>query len=88
MAMQERTAADIDAMIREEKRLEAIETHAEAWAEGEAAGIDPDIIAEAALATALGELARAEGEAAALTLIERMRDRVMAGEFTRRGALN
>ena len=86
--MHERTVADVEAMIREEKRLEAIESHAEAWAEGEAAGIDPDIIAEAALATALGEFARAEGENAALALIDRMRDRVLSGEFTRRGHLS
>lgn len=83
-----RTVTDIDALIREEKRLEAIENHAEAWAEGEAAGIDPDIIAEAALATALGEFARAAGEDAALALIDRMRERVASGAFTRRGAVH
>lgn len=83
-----RTATEIDALIREEKRLEAIENHAEAWAEGEAAGIDPDIIAEAALATALGEFARASGEEAALALVDRMRERVATGEFTRRSAIH
>lgn len=84
----QRTASEIEALIREEKRLEAIECHAEAWAEGEAAGIDPDIIAEAALATALGELARASGDFVALTLIDRMRERILSGEFTRHGTLN
>lgn len=83
-----RTATDMEELIREEKRLEAIENHAEAWAEGEAAGIDPDIIAEAALATALGELARASGEDVALTLLERMRVRLASGEFTRCGAIH
>ena len=72
---------DLDARVREEKRLTAEENHCEAWADGLSAGIEPEIIAEAALATALGELLRASGEAAVLSLIERMRDRVIAGEF-------
>ncbi len=72
---------DLDALVREEKRLTAEENHCEAWADGLSAGIEPESIAEAALATALGELLRASGEAAVLSLIERMRDRVIAGEF-------
>lgn len=72
---------DIDALVREEKRLTAVENHSEAWAEGLSAGIEPEIIAEAALTTALAELLRSSGEAAVLGLIERMRDRVLAGEF-------
>ncbi len=77
----EHGVTDLDALVREEKRLTAVESHNEAWAEGLSAGIEPDIIAEAALATAFGELLRANGENAALALIERMRDRVVAGEF-------
>ena len=42
---------------------------------------EPDIMADAAIATALEELVRANGEAAALSLMERMRERLMAGEF-------
>ena len=72
---------DLDALVREEQRLTAVENHSEAWAEGLSAGIEPEIIAEAALTTALGELLRASGEPATLALIERMRDRVIAGEF-------
>ncbi len=72
---------DLDAMVREEKRLTAVENHCEAWADGLSAGIEPEIIAEAAMTTALAELLRASGEPAALALIERMRDRVIAGEF-------
>ena len=72
---------DLDALVREEKRLTAVENHSEAWAEGLSAGIEPEIIAEAALTTALGELLRSSGEAAVLGLIERMRDRIVAGEF-------
>jgi hypothetical protein len=77
----EHSATDIDALVREEKRLTAVENHNEAWAEGLSAGIEPEIIAEAALTTALCEFLRTSGEAAALTLIERTRDRVIAGEF-------
>lgn len=77
----EQGLSDLDALVREEKRLTAEENHSEAWAEGLSAGIEPEIIAEAALAMALGELLRSSGEPAALALMERMRDRVIAGEF-------
>lgn len=77
----EHSVSDIDALVREEKRLTAVESHSEAWAEGLSAGIEPEIIAEAALSTAFEELLRVSGEDAALTLIERMRDRVIAGDF-------
>ncbi len=77
----EQAATDIEAMIREEKRLTAVESHCEAWAETVSAGIEPEIIAEAALATALAELVRSRGEDAALTLLDKMRDRTRAGEF-------
>jgi len=72
---------DIDALVREEKRLTAVESHSEAWAEGLSAGIEPEIIAEAALATAFAELLRSSGETTALALLERMRDMVIAGDF-------
>ncbi|SFJ04261.1 hypothetical protein [Aerobium aerolatum] len=72
---------DIDRLLREEKRLSAVESYEDAWAEGRAAGIEADIMAEAAIATALGELIRASDEAGALALLERMRDRLIAGEF-------
>lgn len=81
-------ASDIDVLIREEKRLTAVESYEDAWAEGRAAGIEPDIMAEAAIATALEELLRSNCEATALTLIERMRDRLVAGEFSRPAAIH
>ncbi len=73
--------SDIDAMIREEKRLTAAESHGEAWAEGISAGIEPEIIAEAALATAVAEFVKAAGEASAVALLERIRDKALAGEY-------
>ena len=44
----------------------------------------PEIIAEAALATALSELLRDSDEESVLALLERMRERVVAGEFETR----
>lgn len=76
-----RSLGEIDAKIREEKRLTALESQTEAWAEGTAWGIEPEIMAEAALATAFGELARACGEDAALAMLDRMREKVIAGDF-------
>lgn len=71
----------MEALIQEEKRLTAIENHNEAWAEGLACGIEPEIIAEAAFSTACEELLRACGEAATLELLERVRERIAAGDF-------
>lgn len=72
---------EIDALIREEKRLTAVESQTEAWAEGLSAGIEPEIIAEAALTTAFAELVRTSGEETALGLLDRMREMVISGEF-------
>jgi hypothetical protein len=75
------SASDIDALVREEMRLTAVESHAEAWAECVSAGIEPEIMAEAALETALGEILRANGEKVALALLDKMREKVIAGDF-------
>lgn len=77
----EQNTSDIDALVREEKRLTAVECHTEAWAEGVSAGIEADIIAEAALTTAIGAFLRSSGEDAALSLIDRMREKVVSGDF-------
>ena len=72
---------ELDALMREEKRLTVLESQTEAWAEGLSAGIEPDIIAEVTLSTAIAELLRDSGQAAAVLLLDRMRERVLAGEF-------
>lgn len=77
----EHSVSDIDALVREEKRLTAVESHNEAWAEGLSAGIEPEIIAEAALETAFAEILRANGETAALALLDGMREKVISGAF-------
>ena len=78
------TSSDIDALVREEMRLTAAESHAEAWAECVSAGIEPEIMAEAALETALAEMLSANGERSALALLDKMRAKVVAGEFESR----
>lgn len=80
-SMMEPSVSELEALIEEEKRLTSAESHGEAWAEGLSAGIEPEIIAEAALNTALSELVRNSGEHAALALIERMHEKARAGEF-------
>ena len=77
----EQGLSEIEQLVREEKRLTAVESHSEAWAEGLSAGIEPEIIAEAALETAFGEMLRANGETSALALLDRMREKVIGGAF-------
>lgn len=73
--------ADLDEMIAREKKLVAIEYQNEAWADGVSEGIETEILAEAALTTALTELMREAGEDCALELIEKMRDQIIAGSL-------
>ncbi|KFB10574.1 hypothetical protein [Nitratireductor basaltis] len=75
------TAADIDAKLEEEKRSSSAASHSAAWAEGLWAGIEPEIIAEEALETALEELVRMGCEDKFLDLLDQMRSRVIAGDF-------
>lgn len=77
----EQSITDIDALVREEKRLTAVESHSEAWAEALSAGIETEIVAEAALATALAESLRTTGEPATLALLDKMRQRILHGDF-------
>ena len=46
------TEAELNERIHAEKRLAALEYQSEAWADGIAEGIDPEILAAAALETA------------------------------------
>ncbi|RLQ87599.1 hypothetical protein [Notoacmeibacter ruber] len=75
------TTSDIESRILEEMRLCASESHDEAWAEGRIAGIDVEILAETAIATALSALQSEAGEQAAADMLSRMQDRLTAGEF-------
>lgn len=73
---------DIDDMIVHEKRQAALEYQNEAWADGMADGIEPEIIADAAIALAIRETVRTQGEEAAEALLSSLRDRIHAGEFS------
>ena len=53
---------DIDDMIVREKMQTALEYQTEAWADGVADGIEPEIIADAAIALAMRETIRIHGE--------------------------
>ena len=73
---------DIDEMIVHEKMQAALEYQTEAWADGMADGIEPEIIADAALVLALRETVRVHGEDGAEALLETLKDRILAGEFS------
>lgn len=73
---------DIDDMIVHEKMQVALEYQNEAWADGRADGIEPEIIADAAIALAMRETIRLHGEAGAEAMLESLRERMLAGEFS------
>ena len=73
--------SELDDMIAQEKRQVALEYHDEAWAGGLSDGIDTDIMAEAAIETAMRGLIEAIGEDAALAYVDALRERVLVGAF-------
>ncbi|MCJ8508185.1 hypothetical protein MUU53_09705 [Rhizobium lemnae] len=73
---------DIDDMIVHEKMQVALEYQNEAWADGRADGIEPEIIADAAIALAMRETIRLRGEAGAEAMLDSLRERMLAGEFS------
>ncbi|AQZ51963.1 hypothetical protein V6767_13200 [Martelella sp. FLE1502] len=75
-------ANEIDDMIVREKMQVALEYQNEAWADGVADGIEPEIIADAALALAMRETVRMIGEEGAEAMLESLRERMLAGEFS------
>jgi hypothetical protein len=80
--MMEVTVNEMDEIIAREKRMAAMEFHSEAWVDGAMEGIESTILADAAIATALEETIREQGEDAALTLVDTLRERILCGEFT------
>jgi hypothetical protein len=73
---------EIDDMIVHEKMQVALEYQNEAWADGMADGIEPEIIADAAIALAMRETIRMHGESGAEAMLESLRSRMLAGEFS------
>ena len=76
------TAEDLDDLIVQEKMQVALEYQGDAWADGAAEGIEPEILADAAITMAMRETVRLLGEEKAELLIADMRERVLAGEFS------
>jgi len=62
--------------------LKALNIILEAWEEGTANGIAPELMAYAAIYAALSDLVSAFGEDAVVTLAEGLVPRVRSGEFT------
>ena len=73
---------EIDDMIVHEMMQAALEYQNEAWADGMADGIEPEIIADAAFALAMRETIRIHGEHGAEAILDALKDRLLAGEFS------
>ncbi len=65
-----------------DESLRALDIILGAWEEGAESGIAPELMAYAALYTALSDLVAAFGEEAVATLATGLSARVQAGEFT------
>lgn len=76
------TESELHDRIFAEKRLAALEYQSEAWADGIAEGIDPEILATAALETAICGLVRGCGEESAAKLLEIVRLKLASGTFS------
>jgi len=70
-----------DFAIAEKKRA-ALDYLTEAWDEALAEGIDPEILAHAALFAALSDLIRIYGEDPVAGLVATLGDRIKRAEFT------
>ncbi len=80
--MTETNLSEIDEMIIYEKMQTALEHQNDAWAEGVADGIEPEIIADAALVTVLRESIKLFGEDATEAMLENLKERLLTGEFS------
>ena len=67
--------------IAEKKRI-ALTCLGEGWDDAIAAGVDPEILAHAALFAAFSELISIYGEEAVAILASRLPERIGAGEFS------
>jgi hypothetical protein len=65
-----------------DESLKALDFILEAWEEGTGSGIAPELLAYAALYTALTDLVASYGEASVVTLVNGLAPRVEKGEFT------
>ena len=66
----------------DDQRLRALNFILAAWEEGTGSGIAPELMAYAALYTALTDLVASYGEASVVSLVSGLVPRVEKGEFT------
>ena len=66
----------------EDARVQALNYILEAWEEGTESGIAPELMAYAAIYTALTDLVASFGEESVVVLINGLAPRVKKGEFT------
>ncbi len=79
--MIEANEAALDDMIVDEKRRVAVEFFRDAWQSALAEGIEPRILAESAVFTALSELARERDEKGVSTIVSQLPEKIENGEF-------
>ncbi len=79
--MIEENEAALDEMIVEEKKRVAVEFFREAWTAALAEGIEPQILAESAVFTALSELSREQGEAGVVAIVNHLPEQIENGQF-------
>lgn len=79
--LDETIASDLEPTVAEKKRA-AYELVTDAMAEAEAEGIERDIVSQATLFAAVTDLVSTWGEVAVADFVERLVDRVLAGEYT------
>lgn len=79
--MIESNEAMLDEMIIEEKKRVAVEIFREAWMSASAEGIEPHILAESAMFTALSELTRIQGASCTEAMVNRLPQQVENGDF-------
>jgi hypothetical protein len=79
--MIEPNEAVLDEMIVEEKKRVAVEFFREAWFAAIAEGIEPHILAESAVFTALSELTSDQGENSVDFIVDQLPEQVKNGTF-------
>ena len=65
-----------------EKRTEALRYILDAWEEAVYDGVEPDLLARAAMFAALSDMVASYGEDSVATLTEGLAERIRHGEFT------
>ena len=71
-----------ESVENDDARMKALSYILEAWEEGTGSGIAPEMMAYAALYTALTDLVASFGEESVVSLVNGLAPRVQKGEFT------